>query len=188
MSAEFSSNISMLRKEKNISQKDAAEALGISQALLSHYEKGIRECSLDFVIKAAEYYEVSADYLLGLSTSKHAFSEILSEIDIPSDSSVHQQTLLRCIRFLSENAEKNGEEARFFFDDFFSLCIKKYLLTIRNDQKNTERLCNTVLDMLTDERSGQNKRQTEENDIPLSIKTVEQHSDMLISKKIAQLM
>lgn len=65
MSTEFSNKISMKRKEKNISQKQAAIDLGISQALLSHYEKGIRECGLSFLVKIADYYNVSCDYLLG---------------------------------------------------------------------------------------------------------------------------
>lgn len=43
----------------------AAKELGISQALLSHYENGIREPGLAFVKKACNYYHVSADYLLG---------------------------------------------------------------------------------------------------------------------------
>ena len=57
--------ITLLRKEKGVSQKQAAEELKISQALLSHYEKGIRECGLDFLVRAADYYCVSCDYLLG---------------------------------------------------------------------------------------------------------------------------
>ena len=65
MNRHFPRTITLLRKEKNLSQKQAAKDLGVSQALLSHYEKGIRECSLDFVVKAADYYHVSADFLLG---------------------------------------------------------------------------------------------------------------------------
>ncbi len=67
MKEEFSKRLTLLRKEKGITQKQAAQDLGISQALLSHYEKGIRECGLEFVAKVCEYYKVSADYLLGLS-------------------------------------------------------------------------------------------------------------------------
>ena len=63
----FSKNLRKLREEKHISQKSAAENLGISQALLSHYEKGIRECGLDFLIRAAKFYEVSTDFMLGIS-------------------------------------------------------------------------------------------------------------------------
>ncbi len=65
MNPDFPRIISLLRKEHNISQKQAAADLGVSQALLSHYEKGIRECGLDFLVRAADYYNVSCDYLLG---------------------------------------------------------------------------------------------------------------------------
>ena len=67
MKSDFPRVLSLLRKEKGISQKEAANQLGVSQALLSHYEKGIRECGLDFLVRAADFYGVSADYLLGRS-------------------------------------------------------------------------------------------------------------------------
>ena len=70
MNADFSRVLSLLRQEKGISQRRAAAALGISQALLSHYENGIREPGLNFVAKACDYYHVSADYLLGRSLSR----------------------------------------------------------------------------------------------------------------------
>jgi transcriptional regulator with XRE-family HTH domain len=57
--------MSSLRKERGLSQRKAASDLKISQALLSHYENGAREPGLNFVCRACDYYEVSADYLLG---------------------------------------------------------------------------------------------------------------------------
>lgn len=74
MNQDFSRIITLLRKEKSLSQKQAALDLGISQALLSHYEKGIRECSLDFVVKVADYYNVSCDYLLGRTAQRRGES------------------------------------------------------------------------------------------------------------------
>lgn len=62
---EFSEVLSSLRRESGKSQRKAAADLDISQALLSHYEKGIREPRLEFVVRACAYYGVSADYLLG---------------------------------------------------------------------------------------------------------------------------
>lgn len=70
MNKDFPRIMTFLRKERGLSQKQAASDLGISQALLSHYEKGIRECGLDFLCKAADYYEVSADYLLGRTVQR----------------------------------------------------------------------------------------------------------------------
>ncbi len=81
MNSDFPRIITLLRKERGISQKNAAAALGISQALLSHYEKGIRECGLDFLVKAANYYNVSCDYLLG--RSPEPAGKTLSYDDIP---------------------------------------------------------------------------------------------------------
>ncbi len=45
---DFPRLLTLLRKERGLSQKQAATDLKVSQALLSHYEKGIRECGLDF--------------------------------------------------------------------------------------------------------------------------------------------
>ena len=59
MNTEFPRILTLLRKECGISQKQAAAELGISQALLSHYEKGIRECVLEFLIRCANFYNVS---------------------------------------------------------------------------------------------------------------------------------
>lgn len=70
MSSDFSRCLSLLRQEKGISQRAAAKELGISQALLSHYENGVREPELAFVTKACNYYNVSADFLLGRTLSR----------------------------------------------------------------------------------------------------------------------
>jgi biotin operon repressor len=81
MNNNFSRIITLLRKERGLSQKKAAEELGVSQALLSHYEKGIRECGLDFVVRAADYYNVSCDYLLG--RTPHRSGATITVDDIP---------------------------------------------------------------------------------------------------------
>ena len=70
MASEFSRTLSLLRRERGVSQRTAAQDLGISQALLSHYENGIREPGLTFVVKACEYYHVSADFILGRTLSR----------------------------------------------------------------------------------------------------------------------
>ncbi len=79
----FASNMSRLRKARGLSQRTAAADLGISQALLSHYENGAREPGLPFLCRACKYYGVSADYMLGLSDSpagKAGNDEALAEI------------------------------------------------------------------------------------------------------------
>lgn len=85
MTNKFAKRITKLRKQNGLSQKAAAAQLGISQVLLSHYEKGIRECGLDFVIKAADFYHVSCGYLLGVEQEQETLpgnAQLRSTVDL----------------------------------------------------------------------------------------------------------
>ena len=96
MNEEFSRTLSLLRQEKGVSQRTAAGALGISQALLSHYENGIREPGLPFVVKACDYYGVSADFLLGRTLSRDGTTiapEELYDLSQEKDNSVRGSVL-----------------------------------------------------------------------------------------------
>ncbi|MDD2956415.1 MAG: helix-turn-helix domain-containing protein [Oscillospiraceae bacterium] len=93
MNADFPRILTLLRKEKGISQKHAASELGISQALLSHYEKGIRECGLDFLVRTADYYHVSCDYLLGRSPDRDGST--LTVDDIPEPDSMGKENVMK---------------------------------------------------------------------------------------------
>ncbi|MCI8651653.1 MAG: helix-turn-helix transcriptional regulator [Oscillospiraceae bacterium] len=77
---DFARSLALLRKEKGVSQRIAAKELGISQALLSHYENGAREPGLLFVRKACDYYHVSADFLLGRSMSREGATITADEL------------------------------------------------------------------------------------------------------------
>ena len=65
MARNFSEALCELRRSRGLSQRSVAADLHISQALLSHYENGAREPGLGFVVRACDYYGVSADFLLG---------------------------------------------------------------------------------------------------------------------------
>lgn len=93
MNADFPRILTLLRKERGISQKQAANELQISQALLSHYEKGIRECGLDFVVRTADFYGVSCDYLLGRSPERTGAQ--LSIDDIPEPDATGKENTLK---------------------------------------------------------------------------------------------
>ena len=60
MDVRFARTLSQLRHEKGVSQRQAAQDLAVS-----HCENGIREPGLACVVRACDYYRVSADYLLG---------------------------------------------------------------------------------------------------------------------------
>ncbi|MCI2058863.1 MAG: helix-turn-helix domain-containing protein [Oscillibacter sp.] len=78
--SKFPKTLSLLRQERGVSQRTAAADLGVSQALLSHYENGIREPGLAFVVRACDYYHVSSDFLLGRTLSRDG--SMLSEQDV----------------------------------------------------------------------------------------------------------
>ena len=80
MVSTFPRLLTLLRRERGISQKEAAAELQVSQAQLSHYEKGIRQCGLDFVVRAADFYGVSCDYLLGRTADKSGAMIAVDEI------------------------------------------------------------------------------------------------------------
>ena len=79
MQTAFSQVLTELRHQRGMSQKQAAADLGISQALLSHYENGAREPRLEFLGRVCEYYGVTADRLLGRVDSQDGNRQILAE-------------------------------------------------------------------------------------------------------------
>ena len=99
MSKAFAENIGRLRRGSGQSQREAAAGLGISQALLSHYENGSREPGLDFVVRVCDYYGVTADFLLGRTSE-------------PTDEKLRRaaEELAASLRPLADKAELLAEE------------------------------------------------------------------------------
>lgn len=129
--SKFAIILSQLRKERGISQKKAATDLGISQALLSHYEKGIRECGLDFVIKCNEYYGVTTDYLLGVSDSRTGIApDSLSQLDEDEEHSV--STLAKATKYLLDISAASSTESskKNYIYDYYMLSIYRGALTL----------------------------------------------------------
>ena len=57
-------NIKALREDNDIRQREIAEYLGVSQNTYSQYENGVISLTAEVLIKLADYYNVSVDYLL----------------------------------------------------------------------------------------------------------------------------
>ena len=93
MNKDFPRIMTLLRKERKLSQKQVAADLEVTQALLSHYENGKRECGLDFLVRAADYYNVSVDYLLGRSPM--ITGTTVSEQELPKAVLPKSMTVLR---------------------------------------------------------------------------------------------
>lgn len=56
-----------MRNDHGLTQKQIAKLLNVSQNTYSQYEIGVSRFPLDVVVKLAEYYNVSVDYLVGLT-------------------------------------------------------------------------------------------------------------------------
>ena len=63
-------NIRSLRIDQGLTQREVAKVLGISQNTYSQYEIGVLNYPVDAIVKLADFYQVSTDYLLGRTSQK----------------------------------------------------------------------------------------------------------------------
>ena len=81
---DFGSNLKELRLQAGMTQKDLAAKIGVTKSVVSYYELSERSPSPEILIKLANVFHVSADYLLGLDTKSKPMLDIsgLDEEDI----------------------------------------------------------------------------------------------------------
>lgn len=73
--------INTLLAKRNIKQKELAEALGVKDNIISYFVKGARTPNIEQIIKIADYFNVSTDYLLGRTESTTTDAELRSVCD-----------------------------------------------------------------------------------------------------------
>lgn len=118
-----------LRKERGMSQKEAAAKLGVSQALLSHYEKGIRECGQSFLIKAADFYGVTCDYLLGRAPNRIGSEDFDYFFESEhTDAFPMRKTLYKAIGAVVAELAVDGKQRGIEFNDFLASQLYKLIL------------------------------------------------------------
>lgn len=110
------SRLQELRISRRLTQKAVCHEIGTSQQNLSRYEKNVYLVPIDILVKLSKYYNVSADYILGLSDEKRGIKgsfpkdeEVLDFIDVYSSFSKaereyiwHMATKLRDISIHSK--------------------------------------------------------------------------------------
>lgn len=195
MSADFALRLTDLRREKNLSQKEAASCLGVSQALLSHYENGIRECKLDFIKKACDYYDVTADYLLGISDSRHGLNDIYTKNELETDSDPKFKTIFRALVSLTEKLSSLGDSAENRLQEEILLSVYRFALLgvkygiadkdwFEINYKDGEVLVSRVLDrMFSGTRPKEKSNQYAFDEEPMFLKTVIKSSEELIRER-----
>ena len=122
----YSERLVELRTEKGISQKVAALELGVSQALLSHYEKGIREFNMDFLCKVANYYGVTTDYILGRTQSRTGLDSNELE-DRDEDSIFNTRSIYRAAIMTHERMNAGSSQAGEYADILYAITLYRIL-------------------------------------------------------------
>ena len=200
MNEAFSARLSALRKERGLSQKEAAEALGISGALLSHYEKGIRECGLQFICKAAAFYDVSCDYLLGVSNTRRSINEEFDAKDTAQDKEFRLGTMFRAAVMLNDTLSAASGPASGKLRDYFALSIYRVAILagetgaipkewITLPQDTAEILSAAVIDSIV--KTGflkQEKSTRKQAAEPLCVKTILENSERILQKEFRALL
>lgn len=194
MSTSISQRLVKLRKEKELSQKEAAEALGVSQALLSHYEKGIRECGLDFLCKASVFYDVSSDYLLGLSETRISSDSGFDFTDIPQDYEMKTNTILRAAAAIYERmgnvGNAHGDKCRaIYILTVYTLYLRAVALGIMpaNEYATLEMgsfLSSGTIDSILSTITVKEAQKPKKNDrLPLCVETVSKEAVQIIKRQ-----
>jgi transcriptional regulator with XRE-family HTH domain len=78
---DIGTKISLLRKEKNLSQTELANQINCSRATLINYEGNKNTPPIDIAIKLAEIFNVTLDYLVGKGKHSNYSNEIINRID-----------------------------------------------------------------------------------------------------------
>ncbi|MCK8818192.1 helix-turn-helix domain-containing protein [Natroniella sulfidigena] len=84
--ADFASRLKKLRKEKKLRQKDLADKLDLAQTTIANYEQGIRFPNQKVLVKIANYFNISLDYLLARTDNKKNIGKLSTEVTINNNS------------------------------------------------------------------------------------------------------
>lgn len=167
----FGERLTELRENKDLSRQKVADDLGISRASLEYYEKGKRTPDIEILLKLADYFEVTCDYLIkGVSTenvsihNKTGLSdksiEVLTLLNQLKDKSVnYHKKVLNYLQSNENTVEENGYltdgkfKSKLVDDKIHKIDIVNYfiekLYTCFNDLFELEQITN--LEYLDDE-------------------------------------
>ncbi|MBC1486027.1 helix-turn-helix domain-containing protein [Listeria seeligeri] len=101
----FSKRLSELRKKKGFSQYKLADELGFSRGQVANYEQGTREPDYQTLLKIAEFFNVSTDYLLGRDDNNLA-DTIAAHID----SNATEEDIKEILAYIEEKQKEYGNE------------------------------------------------------------------------------
>lgn len=120
-----------IRSQKKVTQKEAADALGISPNTYKNYEQGMREPNNEMLCKLADYFQVTTDYLLGREPQTDAMQMLMSQTDVSPETLVRQFDALpdewQTIVMTIINAMKETRRAQQAMQNRPSIQMRKHL-------------------------------------------------------------
>lgn len=118
-----------------MSQAELAEKLGVSQQTISKYERGTREPDNETLVKLAEIFNCSIDYLLGKTDIRNPYDEFLTQAKEKYGSRGKKQAeeLLENIQSLFDGGELPDEDK----DEFFRAITEIYFESKEKNKKYT---------------------------------------------------
>lgn len=102
----FDNRLIILREELNLSKREAAEKLNLPYTTYSNYENDEREPNSEMLIKISQFYNVSVDFLLGLTPIRKKENEHMCEVLGLSEKSIEHLKEMATYRF-DEPQKKN---------------------------------------------------------------------------------
>lgn len=114
-----------LRIKNKLSAKELSKILKISESSISLYESGKRTPSLSLIIKIADYFNVSTDYLLGVLEKQHEYDKILGK-----DLSM----IIENIVYFLENSDRVIFDGK-IIDTRLAIILKKFLSSILENMR-----------------------------------------------------
>ena len=111
----FGERLHTLRTEKKITLRELANALNMSYSALGNYERGVREPSIDIIKKIADFFDVSVEYILGLSDDRFR----ITTYDVLYGASFSTQ------RKLANMIDSLSDEERFAVISYIEFLISK---------------------------------------------------------------
>ncbi|EAC6276584.1 TPA: helix-turn-helix transcriptional regulator [Listeria innocua] len=101
----FGNRLKQLRKNNNKTQEDISKILGISRGAYSHIENGRNEPDMETIVKLANIFEVSTDYLLGKSNNG-----LVDTIAAHIDADASEEDIKEILAYIDEKRKEHTHE------------------------------------------------------------------------------
>ncbi len=118
-------NLVNLRKAKGLSQQKLGKEIGLARNTICQYESGNRVPDVDTLIKIAQYFNISVDYLLGLTDSLYTAEDYANGVKDTKKISItaDEEEILDKSREIIDKLGTNGKD---LIIEFFDIIIKKF--------------------------------------------------------------